>query len=101
MTTVINTPEDIQWLKETALKGVPLPQTFQDFKFAYVVGNQDAPQYVDLFQKHDPMLTDDYYRIRFDCDAPVYCEAVMMAGLIDQPYTGTHTKFAREGANNG
>jgi hypothetical protein len=96
MSATINTAEDIQWLKDTALRGVPLPASFQDFQFANLIGNEDAPDYVDLYAQAEPLYTDDFYRIRFDCDAPAYCECVLMNGWTDAPYTGTNTKFARE-----
>jgi hypothetical protein len=94
MSVNINTPEDIKWLKTTVLKDVPLPSIFQDFKFAAVVGHEDAPRYVDLYQAQDPKYTDDFYRVTFDGDDPsIYCEGVMMNGRSNEPYTGTNTKF--------
>lgn len=42
--TFINKPEDIQWLKDTHLKGLELP-TFKSF---VLHGNEDCPEKIDL-----------------------------------------------------
>lgn len=64
-----NDADDVQWLKETHLKGVPGLPDFQSF---VIVGNEDAPEYLQLYESADPLYTDRFMRVTFG-DAPIYC----------------------------
>ncbi len=65
-----NTPEDCQWLKDTALRGIPNVQQFTSF---VIHGNEDAPDYVDLYTSTDPLYTDEFQRADFREWALGYC----------------------------
>ncbi len=80
-------PEDIQWLKDTHLKGVPLPTKWQSFTFAVVQGNEDSPFAVNLYLGGNPLWNDDYYRIRFINSLPIYCECAEFDGNTDKEKT--------------
>lgn len=82
----LNTADDIQWLKDTHLKGVTLPTTYREFQCAILQGNEDTPYAVNLYTSQDPDYDDDYYRILFDCDDPmIYCECMEYDGKTDKP----------------
>lgn len=70
--TYLDEPEDVQWLKETHLKGVPLPAKYADFQSFVIYGNEDAPDRLDLHTTKNPQYCDDYLKIVFE-DAPIYC----------------------------
>ena len=72
----LNTPDDVQWLKDTALKGVPVA----DFASFALHGNEDAPDYVDLYVSADPHYRDAFRRVDFRECAPVYCTVTDMKG---------------------
>jgi hypothetical protein len=67
----LNDPTDVQWLKETALKGVPGLPPFQSF---VIIGNEDAPEELHLYASADPLYTDGFTRVDFSQGAPIYCE---------------------------
>lgn len=48
MTTIIETPSDLQWLKD--VHGAP-----ESTKFALLFGNEDAPTKVECWNRIDPM----------------------------------------------
>lgn len=72
---LINSADDVQWLKDTHLSGVTLPTKYTDFKSAAILGNEDSPDYVHLYCGADPLITDAYLCIHFIHDI-VYCEYV-------------------------
>ncbi len=81
----MNEPDDVQWLKETHLKGVPLPFKYERFHAFVLQGNEDAPHAVNLYASIDPNHDDDYYRVRFVNDPPVYAECMEYDGKTDKP----------------
>lgn len=85
MNTFLETPDDIQWLKDTCLRGVTLPTAWQGFRAAVIRGNEDAPSSVDLFLSDAPKHDDDYLRVTFDHPAPVYCEYAVYDGKTRHP----------------
>lgn len=85
-TGFINETADVEWLKETHLKGVLLPSVYQDFRSAVIQGNEDAPHAVNLYRSIDPDHDDDYYRVRFVNDSGAYAECADCCGKTDKPY---------------
>lgn len=85
MHSLLETPEDLVWLRETHLRGVPLPGKYQHFAFAVLQGNEDAPYAVNLYVSANPEVWDDYLRVRFVQEPPVYCEYIEMSGVTDAP----------------
>lgn len=86
--TVIEDADDIQWLKDTCLKGVVLPTRYKDFKFAILQGSEDCPDAVNLYIAEWPDFNDDYFRIVFINDGLIYAECLEYDGKIDKPYGG-------------
>jgi len=86
--TVIEDADDIQWLKDTCLKGVELPTSYKDFKFAILQGNEDCPYAVNLYVSESPNYDDDYYRIVFINDGLIYAECLEYNGKTEKPYGG-------------
>lgn len=84
----INEEDDIQWLKDTALKGLPLPADWAGFRSAVIQGNEDAPYAVNLYKSIDPNHYDDYLRVRFVNDSGAHAEACVYNGRTDKPYGG-------------
>lgn len=87
-TAFLNTADDIQWLKDTHLRGVILPSKYAGFQSAILQGNEDAPYAVNLYVSADPVFTDDYYRVRFVNDGTIYAQACEYDGVTDKPYGG-------------
>lgn len=65
-----NSPDDVQWLKDTALKGC---EGIPEFKSFVLYGNEAAPYRIDLYMSADPLYADRHMRVTFDCESPVYC----------------------------
>ena len=86
--TIIEDSDDIQWMKDTCLKGVVLPTKYKDFKFAIMQGNEDSPDAVNLYVSESPNHDDDYYRIVFINDGLIYAECLEYNGKTDKPYGG-------------
>lgn len=84
----MNEPEDVQWLKDTALAGVPLPRKWAGFQSFVLQGNEDAPHVVNLYETDEPMHDDDFYRVRFVNESPVYAESCEYSGKTNLPYGG-------------
>lgn len=61
---MLNTDEDIAWLKEVHLRDVPL-QGYGDFKFAVLFGNEDGPVEIWLFKDKEPKATDTFLEVSF------------------------------------
>lgn len=76
MSQFLNDPDDIGWLKSTALKGVPLPSRFADFKSFVIYGTEDYPEKVALYQSSHPTIYDACLHVVFRRDI-VYAEAWM------------------------
>lgn len=93
--SILNTAEDLQWLRDVHLKGVPLMSEFSDFRFAILQGNEDAPYAVNLYLSDNPEFTDDYLRVTFDRASPIYCEMEPFCGKTDKP---RGFRFVKEGA---
>lgn len=87
-TAFMNDPADAQWLKETHLKGVPLPVTYAGFQSFVLQGNEDAPHAVNLYRSIDPNYDDDYYRVRLANDSGAYAECCEYNGKTDKPHGG-------------
>jgi len=58
----LNDPEDCQWLRDTALRGVQGIKPFQSF---ILYGNEDCPERLDLYASQDPLYSDSYQRVEF------------------------------------
>lgn len=84
----LNDPDDVQWLKDTALKGVPIPAAWAGFASFAIQGNDDAPYAVNLYQSADPLHTDNFYRVRFDGDGVTYAKACEYNGITNRPLGG-------------
>lgn len=72
----LNAPDDVQWLKETHLKGV---QGVPEFASFVIVGNEDSPDELRLYASNDPHYRDTFTRVSFsgDCDvAPTVTHGV-------------------------
>ena len=78
-------PEDVKWLNDTHLKGVLLPTGWKNFKSAVVQGNEDAPYAVNLYIEAVPAYTDNYLRVTFEHEPPIYCEYCEYDGNTDKP----------------
>ena len=50
---VINTAEDMRWLRE-----VHLPRLPAKYKSAIIVGNEDFPDRIEVYARRDPLVTD-------------------------------------------
>lgn len=87
---MLNTVEDLQWLRETHLRGVPLPAKYENFGCAVLQGNEDSPYAVNLYVATDPNHDDDYLRVEFKHEPPVYCEYIEFSG--DKPKWTTVTR---------
>lgn len=85
MEAFLETPADCDWLRETHLKGVPLPSDWQGFQSAILQGNEYAPHAVDLYRDAAPRFDDDYLRVTFNHEAPIYCEYCVYDGATNQP----------------
>lgn len=79
---------DVEWLKDTHLKGVPLPAQWAGFQSFVLQGNEDAPHAVNLYNHPAPNISDDYYRVRFINDNGAYAECAAYCGKTDKPYGG-------------
>ena len=67
----INTADDMRWLREAHL-----PQLSKQYRSAVLVGNEDSPDEIYVYRKHDPSINDTptvfrqsrdgsrYYRVR-------------------------------------
>lgn len=86
MVAFLGSIEDIRWLKETCLHGVVLPTKWKDSKFAILQGNEDSPYAINLYLNSKPKFNDDYLRIKFNNDPPIYCEYQEYNGNTDKPY---------------
>jgi hypothetical protein len=67
----LDSAEDIQWLKDTCLKGVELPADYQGFQAAVLEGNEDCPYAVNLYMSKAATISDDFCRVRFADHATV------------------------------
>lgn len=72
-----DSPDDCQWLRDTALKGCDAVLHAVDsvggFYSFVLYGNEDAPYKVDLYLKADPLYTDRRYIVRFHPEPGCYC----------------------------
>lgn len=84
----LETADDLQWLRDTHLKGVTLPTHWQGFKSAVMQGNEDSPFAVNLYLQESPAITDDYFRVKFVRDGLVYCECAEYDAATDKPKGG-------------
>lgn len=51
--TAINTADDMRWLRE-----VHLPRLPAKYKSAIIVGNEDYPDRIEVYERRDPVVTD-------------------------------------------
>ena len=86
MSVILEAPEDIKLLKDTHLKGVTLPTIYKDFKFAFLKGNEDAPEYVELYMSSplEASVEDDFLAINFMDDGLIYCEMFICNGELSE-----------------
>lgn len=63
MLKFLNGIDDVEWLKETHLKGFDLPPAFKDFQSFVLLGNEDAPEAITLFKAKDPVITEGGFYI--------------------------------------
>lgn len=84
----MNESSDVQWLKETALRGIPLPAEWGEFASFVLQGNEDAPYAVNLYRNADPLYSDNFYRVRFVNDSGAAVEACEYSGADNQPVGG-------------
>lgn len=84
----MNAPEDAQWLRETHLKGVPLPSAYAGFQSFTLQGNEDSPHAVNLYVTASPTISDNFYRVRFDNESGVYAVACEYSGESGKPLGG-------------
>lgn len=87
-TGFMNSADDVAWLLETKLKGVPLPFKFERFASFVLQGNEDAPHAVNLYASIDPNHSDNYFRVRFVNESGAYAEACEYDGKADKPLGG-------------
>lgn len=59
--TFINSGADMKWLREDYLPKLP-----KVFKSALIKGNEDFPDWIEVFEKKDPLVTDR--KVRFSPD---------------------------------
>lgn len=85
-TGFITSKDDIRWLKEVHLAGLELG-AFAGFKFAVLMGNEDAPYAVKLYMSYDPAYSDDYLYVVFPSDTTPETTVCLMDGMTDKPYT--------------
>jgi len=62
--TLINTPEDCDWLRDTALRHYHGPMVA--FAAAVIDGNEDCPDAIELYACAEPFVTDGCMRLRYD-----------------------------------
>lgn len=84
----LNDADDCQWLRETHLKGVTLPSAWAGFRSFVIQGNEDAPHAVNLYLSPDPLLVDNFYRVRFVNESGAYAEACPYDGATNKPLGG-------------
>jgi len=51
--TFINSAEDMQWLKDVHIHNLS-----DDARSAIIIGNEDAPYSIKVYDKVDPLVTD-------------------------------------------
>ena len=70
-TTILDTAEDIEWLRSTHCPTLPL-----EAKFAVLHGNEDSPDLIEWFDSAEPLHTDKPFRIDLEMkrQADLYVE---------------------------
>lgn len=68
--TMIDTPEDVQWLRETHLKNYHGPAV--NFASAVLEGNEDCPQAIELYVCALPFVTDGCMRLVYESVSDTY-----------------------------
>jgi len=63
----MNTPEDMRWLRETHL-----PKMEYRFHSALLIGNEDSPEEIHLFEEQDPLYTDDFQQWDWDYEENIF-----------------------------
>lgn len=58
----LNKPDDVQWMKDTALKSVCGLPPFASF---VLIGNEDGPEELHLYTSQDPLYSDTFTRVSF------------------------------------
>lgn len=66
-----NDPDNIQWLKDTALRGVELGQ-YSNFSSYALYGSEDGPDRVELYNTPDPDYNESHALVTFVYDL-IYC----------------------------
>ena len=53
MTAFLNSPEDMQWLKDVHVHNMP-----DNARSALIIGNEDAPDSIAVYDSTEPLVTD-------------------------------------------
>lgn len=65
-TTTLDSEDDLQWLKDTHLRGIKLPDKWAAFQFAVLYGHESGPDAVDLYLSANPDVQDAYLKITLE-----------------------------------
>ena len=63
--TFINDNAGCAWLRSTHLKGIAVPAPWHEFKSFVLMGNEDAPEEVNLYLSRDPLYIHDFFVVDF------------------------------------
>lgn len=83
-----DSPDACDWLRNGPLKGVILPAAYQNFQSFILQGTTYDPYAVNLYVSKDPLFKDDFYRVRFVNDPPIYCICKEYDGELNLPKGG-------------
>ena len=76
--TLINTEDDMQWLRD-----VHLPGLNPRFKSAIIEGNEDAPDWIAVFEKRMPDILDNPYLYKSGDDDKFHLQGVVEPILVN------------------
>ena len=57
---LLNDPSDVKWLRDTHLKTIAPWLRFRSF---IIYGNEDCPEYYDLYAESNPLISSPYIRL--------------------------------------
>lgn len=90
---VLNSPADIDWLNQTHLRGVPLPQPWNGYRSVVMQGPSDKPQTLNLYCEEQPSVRAEFLRVRLDMDGNA---GVQLARFLPQE-DGTAVRVQLDG----
>ena len=73
--SLLNTPEDCDWLRDTHLRHLPANSERLEFAAAVIRGNEDCPQEIELYVSSEPRVTDGCVRLKYDSETGEYVRA--------------------------